>query len=31
VAEPLDGYSHHLRTGLGAYSLVIFSQDKPAP
>jgi 1,4-alpha-glucan branching enzyme len=28
IAEPLDGYSHRIHTGIGAYSLVIFSQDK---
>lgn len=30
AADPLDGYTHRITTGVGAYSLVIFSQDRPA-
>jgi 1,4-alpha-glucan branching enzyme len=30
VAEPLDGFEHHIRTGLASYSVVIFSQDPAA-
>ncbi|MDB6113482.1 MAG: 1,4-alpha-glucan branching protein, partial [Lacunisphaera sp.] len=26
--EPLDGFSHRITTAVGAYSLVIFSQDR---
>ncbi len=28
AAVPTDGYTHQIKTGIGAYSLVIFSQDK---
>jgi 1,4-alpha-glucan branching enzyme len=28
VAEPADGYSHRILAGIGAYSLVILSQDR---
>lgn len=29
VADPLDGYTHRIVTGIGPYSALIFSQDRP--
>jgi len=29
VADPLDGYTHRIITGIGPYSALIFSQDRP--
>ena len=29
TGEPLDGMSHRILTGIGAYSVLVFSQDKP--
>ncbi len=31
IAEPIDGCEHRILVGLGAYSVLVFSQNGPAP